>query len=101
MKLGDTALRAAELVSVQRLEDYGDPASTFNRAAQILDGIEQLTARKWTPERVVKVMIAVKLAREVGNHKSDNLVDLAGYTDILNYLEERLRQTILPELAIW
>ena len=34
-------------------------------------------------------MMAVKLAREKFNHKRDNLVDLAGYAELLNRWEER------------
>ena len=37
------------------------------------------------------VMIAVKLIRERHKHKRDNLVDLCGYAEILNRLEENYK----------
>ena len=41
-----------------------------------------------SPTTCAIVMIAVKLARENYKHKRDNLVDLAGYVEILHRIKE-------------
>ncbi len=84
MNLGDTTRRAAHLLTTDRMQDYGEPRLVYKRAAKILEGM----GRPCEPEDIILVMIAVKLARESMNHKTDNLTDLAAYADILNYLEE-------------
>lgn len=86
MNLGETAQRAAHLVSKERQEEYGDPEQVFGCAANIAT---LLTGVSHTVHDVILVMIAVKLAREKEAHKADNLIDLAGYADILNYIRER------------
>ena len=40
------------------------------------------------PKDCAVVMMAVKLVRESYKHKRDNLVDLCGYANILNEIED-------------
>lgn len=44
-----------------------------------------------TAEDGILFMVCVKLSREANAHGSDNLVDLAGYVDLLNYAREQVK----------
>jgi len=52
-------------------------------AASVLSGVEI------SPEMVTAVYIAGKLCREGYNHKTDNLVDIAAYTQMLDEIKEK------------
>ena len=86
MTTAETAVQpAVELVSSTRQKEYGSPIGVFTKAATIAS---VFISHEITKEEVVKVMIAVKLAREAVAHKEDNCVDIAGYVSILNYIEQ-------------
>lgn len=85
-RLGDRLTEALGLITKDRNATYGDPYDDFTRTAIIAT---QLTGKDLTAVDILKVMIAVKLSREANLHKHDNLVDLAGYTDILGYVIEK------------
>ena len=76
---------AERIVNGERQADYSDPVANFNRIASIASAI---MVKGITAEECCIVMIAVKLARENYKHKRDNLVDLAGYVEILNRIKE-------------
>ena len=76
---------AERIVNGDRQADYSDPVANFNRIAYIASAI---MAKDITAEECCIVMIAVKLARENYKHKRDNLVDLAGYVEILHRIKE-------------
>lgn len=76
---------ADKIVNGERQTDYDDPVTNFKRIAAIAT---ELTDKELSPEDCVKVLMAVKMARQVFKHKRDNLVDLAGYTEILNRIME-------------
>ena len=76
---------AERIVNGERQADYSDPVANFNRIASIASAI---MAKDITAEECCIVMIVVKLARENYKHKRDNLVDLAGYVEILNRIKE-------------
>ena len=84
-RLGDTCAEAGRLLTLDRQADYGPPACNYGRAAAIM---EAMTGGVYSATEMVMVMIAVKLARECGTHKGDNLVDLAAYADIWAHLED-------------
>lgn len=78
-------LEAESIVNGERNAQYNDPKISFKLYSDICNtafGIEL------SPSDVAKVMIAIKLGREKYKHKRDNLVDLTGYTEILNRLLE-------------
>jgi len=79
---------AERIVNGDRQADYPDPVINFNRIASIASAI---MAKDITAEECCIVMIAVKLARENYRHKRDNLVDLAGYVEILHRIKESPR----------
>jgi hypothetical protein len=62
---------------------YGTPKESFGRIASIAS---ILCNKEITDVDVAKVQIAQKLVRESYAHKQDNLIDLCGYTAILNDL---------------
>ena len=80
-------LEADEIVNGQRQVDYSDPVESFATISKIASAI---IGKEITPIECCKVLMAVKHARQQFKHKRDNLVDLAGYAEILNRLEQAL-----------
>lgn len=76
---------ADSIVNGIRQADYSDPVDNFKHIAAIASAIRK---KGLTAEDCVVVLMAVKLARENYRHKRDNLVDLAGYTEILYRIKE-------------
>ena len=76
---------AERIVNGDRQADYSDPVENFKHIADIASSISK---ENLSPTTCAIVMIAVKLARENYKHKRDNLVDLAGYVEILNRIKE-------------
>lgn len=76
---------AQRIVNGDRQADYSDPVANFEHIARITSAILN---KEVTAEECCIVMIAVKHAREQFKHKRDNLVDLAGYVEILNRIKE-------------
>ena len=77
---------AEEIVNGSRASDYGsaiESADKIAKVANILIGEDVIK-----PEYVFKVMMAVKVVREGVKHKRDNLVDLAGYAELQNRVED-------------
>lgn len=76
---------ADRIVNGDRQADYSDPVENFRHIAAIASAILN---KELTSEDCAVVLMAVKLARENFKHKRDNLVDLAGYTEILHRIKE-------------
>jgi hypothetical protein len=76
---------AERIVNGERQVDYSDPVKNFKRIAEIASAILK---KELTSEDCAVVLMAVKLARENFKHKRDNLVDLAGYVEILHRIKE-------------
>ena len=81
----DILSQAKTIVDGLRGDDYYDPVKNF-RDISVLSSI--MTRKELTPEDCCKVLMAVKLTREAFKHKEDNLIDLAGYTYILEKLNQ-------------
>jgi hypothetical protein len=78
-------LQADKIVNGDRNEQYGDPNIAFEEYRTILKatfGIDLTSAQ------ICKVLMAIKLGRMKYKYKEDSLVDLCGYTEILNRLEK-------------
>lgn len=76
---------ADRIVNGERQADYSDPVANFRHISAIASAISK---KGFSPTDCAIVMIAVKLARENYKHKWDNLVDLAGYVEILHRIKE-------------
>ena len=80
---------AAKIINGNRQKDYGTPEDSFQRIADywnaylchnaITDVEHSLYAKD-----VAMMMVLFKIAREEHSHKHDNLVDICGYTAILD-----------------
>jgi hypothetical protein len=79
---------AENIVSGDRNQDYGSAIESFERTAVIAT---MTTGKHLTAADCCKVLMAVKLTRESYKPKRDNLVDLAGYTLILDKITEATR----------
>ena len=76
---------AESILGGDRQSDYSDPVKNFDSIAKLAS---ILNGRDMTDIECCNVLIAVKLIRERYKHKRDNLVDLCGYAEILNRIEE-------------
>ena len=75
---------AENIVNGDRNVQYGNPDEAFKEYSNILEATFGI---KLTPAEICKVQIAVKLGRLKYKHKRDSVVDLCGYAEILNRLE--------------
>ena len=73
------------LVNKDRNAYYGDPVDTYNKVGTIASVI---TGKHIEGKDIIKIFIATKLVRESYKHKRDNLVDVCGYSEILNRFEK-------------
>jgi hypothetical protein len=78
-------IEADSLVNGQRQADYSDPIHNWTETAKCAS---LLTGKELSAADCVNVLIATKLMREAYKHKRDNLVDLAGYAEILNRVRD-------------
>ena len=75
-------LDEVKTVLEEREANYDDPARNFKRIADIWTiQLECVLAegQRITPEKVAELMIGMKLAREMHQHKRDNFDDIVGY----------------------
>jgi hypothetical protein len=75
---------AESIVNGDRNVQYGNPNEAFKEYSNILEATFGI---KLTPAEICKVQIAIKLGRLKYKHKRDSVVDLCGYAEILNRLE--------------
>ncbi len=78
-------LQAEKVVNGARDVQYNNPIVAFEEYSEIARVAFGL---KITSIEIVKVLMAIKLGREKYKHKEDNLLDLVGYTSILNTIIE-------------
>ena len=77
-------LQADKVVNGDRNEQYGDAKQAFNEYSEILKTTFNISL---SPEEICKVMMAIKLGRLKYKFKEDSLLDLMGYSEILNILQ--------------
>lgn len=78
-------LKEADLiVNGDRDVQYGNHLQAFEEYSNIL---ESNFGIKLTPAEICKVQMAIKLGRLKYKYKRDSIVDLCGYAEILNRLE--------------
>jgi hypothetical protein len=86
---------ALEVSGECRQRDYGHPLVNHERIAAVWNVVlgRQLTA-PITAEQVVWCMIGVKLAREVNTPKRDNALDVAGYVNCLDLIQQKRAEEV-------
>lgn len=88
----ESVLTEAEgLVHGARNVAYGHPLDDFSRTAGMVSSmLSHKLKEPLTAEEVGMFMCCVKLSRQVNSPKRDNLVDLAGYAETVQWcLDER------------
>lgn len=76
---------AEEIVNGERQKNYGSPQSSFDLASKISSLI---CGYEISAKDIIRIQIALKLTREFFNPKRDNRVDVCGYMELLDRLEE-------------
>jgi len=82
---------AKRIVEGERNELYGHPSEDFTKVARIWSVLLGGSIRA---EQIPLCMVALKLVREANVHKTDNLVDIAGYAKTA----QMLHSTCYPEV---
>lgn len=78
-------IEADGLVNGDRAKAYGHPSKDFERTAAMWSAILGFPVE---PRMVGLCMIALKISRECNAHKRDNLVDIAGYAQTVQMVED-------------
>lgn len=79
---------AKETVDKKR-KGYGEIEKSFDNTAKLWSVI---LGKEISGRDVTMCMIALKLSREVSSHKTDNLIDIAGYAYIQSKLENQVEE---------
>lgn len=93
---GDILKKALAIINGERQNQYGSPEDSFELIASFWDTyittkLKSLDPEKYiiiTPKDVAILMSLLKIARESHQHKSDNLIDIAGYIGLAGDLDE-------------
>jgi hypothetical protein len=78
---------AQRLVHGNRDADYGHPIDGYTRIGRMWGAI--LGIPDIDPRICCLMLAAMKVSRDVGKHKRDNLTDLAGYAECAQMVAER------------
>ena len=80
---------AIDKVRNDRQELYGHPKVNFERIAKFWNNYLELTpANRITVQDVAWMMILLKVAREIEHPHRDNRIDVVGYIECLELLDE-------------
>lgn len=82
-------LESLRVSGESRQRDYGHPKLNHDRIAAIWNvQLGNKLALPLTARDAALMMIGVKLAREVNTPKRDNLVDIAGYVNCVDLIDQ-------------
>ena len=86
---------AKQAVHGARRDSYGHPLDDFSRTAKMWSAILGIEVK---PEEVPMCMIALKISRQCNANKRDNLVDMAGYAETAQLVQDEIgrRKTSEP-----
>ena len=88
---------AAQIAGESRQRDYGHPYENHKRIAEMWNvQLGPKLAAPIEPREVALMMISVKLAREVNTPKRDNLVDIAGYVNCCDLIDQKQASALKP-----
>jgi hypothetical protein len=76
-------IEADIIINGERKEAYGDAKTSFENIAA---GWSVIAGVPLTGSQVALCMVWLKVCREAHSHKRDNLVDIAGYTALMEKL---------------
>lgn len=88
---GSVLLEAQGLVHGPRQKDYGHPVDNYHTVAALWNGMlvdRYGNNRAVSPALAALMMLQVKVARELHAPKRDNMVDAAGYSEVVNMINE-------------
>lgn len=78
---------------VHPLDDFGCTAAIWQAMIRVRYGVDvPLTA-----DFVGLMMVAMKVSREAGRHKHDNLVDIAGYAECIDKVLKEMGVRDVPD----
>ena len=86
--------KADKLVNGERQWSYDHPFDNCTRIGQIW-GVILNEGIPIPPEKVALCLAGMKIAREVHRHTEDNLVDLAGYSQVCQMVHDKSRELFL------
>jgi hypothetical protein len=92
-------LEAERLVNGDRRRDYDHPLPNHQRIADLWNAYikcRKEPSGELGPEDIARMMILLKIARDVYTPKRDNLTDIAGYAFCLESMREYQCPTSLP-----
>lgn len=82
--VGTILVSAFNLINGERQGDYGDPRESFERIARFWS---VYLGHEVSGKDVAMMMVLLKMSREMSGHKPDNLLDMAGYVGLAEYIE--------------
>lgn len=92
IKPEDITIEAHRIVNGSRQKYYGHPRNDFYRTGKLWGTVLadwRLSGSDAVPPNLVGLCMAlVKISRECNSHKRDNLVDLAGYAETIQMIED-------------
>lgn len=86
---------AQDITTGARQQAYGHPLDNLTRVSKLWSAILGVEV---TAEQVALCLVALKLSRECNRHSPDNLVDIAGYANVIYLMDvERQRRAHAPK----
>jgi hypothetical protein len=76
-------IEAHKIVNGPRRKSYGPPLLSMQRAATMWSVVFGIPV---TPEHVALAMVCLKITRQIHSSSRDNLVDIAGYAELIEML---------------
>lgn len=83
------ALREArDTITGDRQNQYGDPATNFQRIADVWNVLVPRPEKPWSKGDVALALIGLKVARAAQGYTRDTYIDIAGYAALAVELNE-------------
>ena len=87
---GQVLLEARNTINGERQDQYGNPEDCFTMIATYWNTyLDSKESPVITASDVAMMQVLLKIARQANAHKHDNLVDICGYTALLDDMNEQ------------